>query len=294
MTTNILRKNKNTKQILLVKKLIKYFSSNNNIKGVVIRGSIAKGTSDRSSDVDLLLITKNNKFISTINSLNKLLASQVELLGEDGWVDKIVPNFGGIGFVYMCKFEGKLIQLDVYVLPEENSERISKFKDKYFVYKKGELKYKKGVNYEKHNFNKELDKFILSRSEKFQIFFEVMLMYEMLLKHILRKDVFLAYKYRYHAHEKLLYLLRYILDPVTRNYYFYDVNRHLGKYNSSELHIIENIIKESEDIFSINKLLKDYKFYENLTKKYLPDTYKDNYKLIKEVKNYIKINIISK
>lgn len=280
--------NKTINQIQLLEELKQKLKRLNQIKAIVVRGSIAKEDSDKFSDIDLLLIADNEEFIPFINQLDDYIIKNFGSLSKEGWIDSIIPNFGGIGFVYLVKYRKQLIQLDVYVLPEENAEKICNFKGKKFLFLRKKLNYRKNIDLDIHRFKPEIKEFVANRSAGFQLFFEIMLMLVMLTKHIRRKDAFLVFKYRYLVVEKILHLLRQTLEPETSGYMFYDVKGQLDKHKSEELHRLEQILSESSNILNTDDALHLFHLAVDLTQKGLPATYKNNKQLIHEVEAYIR------
>lgn len=277
----------NTPQKRLLKELSsKFFDIGEEIRAIIVRGSIAKGSSDRVSDVDLLIITKDENFMSFVKQLDQYLLDNAGSLSKNGWVDSIVPNFGGIGFVYMLDYESQLIQLDLYVLPEENAQRIINFSEKRFLKRRGKIKYKKNVDLENHRFKEKIKNFEKNRDKNFQVLFEVLLLAEMLVKNIKRRHVFLAYKYRNLLNTKMLFLIRTILEPKTLDYMFCDVYRQLGKYNSSALRLLDDRLR-STNVFSIDEVIDLFDIYQDLIMENFPKVYKENKVLIEKVRKYI-------
>jgi len=263
------------------------FSENEKIKALIVRGSIAKGLSDEYSDVDFLLIAKNECFFEIVVNLKKYFPNDIRLLTDKGWIDTNVPNFGGIGFVYLVKFEGVLMQLDVYLLPEENAEKIVTFKDKKFLILKKPLNYGKRLNLDSHRYSDKINKLIGKHPDDFQLFFDVLLHFEMLSKYICRENVFLAYKYWYLLNSKIILFIRTILEPETKDFLFYDVSRQLEKYHFKELYEFEKHLKTIAGLFDYGSLMALFKMFTKLMKKHYSQLYKENLGLIREVKSYM-------
>ena len=204
-----------------------------------------------------------------------------------GWVDTNVPNFGGMGYVYLVKYKGLLIQLDVYLLPEKNSKKILDFNDKKVIFTKGTLNYVTDLDVNNHNYTHEIKKLINTYPEDFQLFFDTLLHFEMLAKYICRKNVYLAYKYWYLLNGKILLLIRTILEPKTGAFMFYDVSRQLDKYHYKELAKYETHLRKMKGSFDKKSLLKLFKLFVRLIKSNYPSIYVENNLLVKEVNNYI-------
>ena len=79
-----------------------------------VRGSLARGDADPYSDIDLLCIVAPEQFASFIRQVDAGIKERHNPLG-DAWVDTIVKDFGGVGFVYLLQTDNGLYQLDLYV-----------------------------------------------------------------------------------------------------------------------------------------------------------------------------------
>jgi predicted nucleotidyltransferase len=121
---NLILKNK-PKQFELISDLKNHFLSNINISELLIRGSIAEGTCDRLSDIDFVIACRDDSYIDLVESLDEFLNSKFDILFP-GWYDSIVPDFGGLGFVYLLFYDSKIYQLDVYVLPNSQVSSMKK------------------------------------------------------------------------------------------------------------------------------------------------------------------------
>lgn len=251
-----------------------------------VRGSIAKGISDQCSDIDFFIITKNESFEEIAFFLEQLLPKSLVLLTKKGWIDSNVPNFGGIGYVYMILFHGKLLQLDAYVLPEENAERIIKLKDKK-LFSDVTIRFKSDVNLQNHRFTESIKDFSCKESIKFQEFFDILLHFEMLSKYIARKNPFLAYKYWYLLNSKVWGWFRNLLDPSTQDYMYYDVHRQLDGLDSPLVTDFEKHLTLLTGVFDSQSLISMYKYYRSVLKEYEPELYMTNKDLIDRVYEYM-------
>lgn len=278
---------KKTKQLKLLDELIKYLSDNEMIHSVIVRGSISKGLSDKYSDIDLLLITKNEYFGDFIQNVYDLINKKVPILTESGWIDTNVPNFGGIGYVFLVEYENEIIQLDLYTLPEENAKRIWEFEDKIVIQTQDSINFKTNIDLENNRFTEIISNIELGHSPDFQDFFDILLHFEMLSKYLCRKNVYLSCKYWHLLHSKMLKIIRKYLDRKTADFMFYDVERHLSSYESSFLEKFETHLKEFKGFFDFDSFLNLYEQFTDMCKTIYPDIYNDNKKLLKDLRSYI-------
>jgi predicted nucleotidyltransferase len=111
-------------QIQILEQLLIEFSQAKGIKRIFVRGSIARGYGalDRSSDTDLVLEVEQVHFLDYLRSMDDLMVNRFGAL-MPGWVDRIVPNFGGTGLVYLVRSPENLVyQVDIYVTPESTAD----------------------------------------------------------------------------------------------------------------------------------------------------------------------------
>lgn len=103
-------------QFTVLEQAIDLFSASPAVTALMVRGSLAAGTSDRLSDVDLIAGIRDRDFAELAGAHNRLISSRFcQVL--PGWPDTIVPDFGGLGWVHMLQHDGRLCQLDLYLIP---------------------------------------------------------------------------------------------------------------------------------------------------------------------------------
>ncbi|KAL7899222.1 hypothetical protein HDV63DRAFT_403275 [Trichoderma sp. SZMC 28014] len=79
-----------------------------------VRGSLERGDFDVNSDIDLLGVVAPPEYTNFIEKVDSVIKEHHGSLMER-WVDTIVKDFGGIGFVYLLQTENGPFQLDLYV-----------------------------------------------------------------------------------------------------------------------------------------------------------------------------------
>jgi hypothetical protein len=84
------------------------------ITKVAQRGSFAVGVPDAYSDLDLCFEI-DGPCAEAVERIDRLLRGGLAI-PLPGWIDRMVPNFGGIGMVYFCPVQHEFIELDVYIL----------------------------------------------------------------------------------------------------------------------------------------------------------------------------------
>ncbi|CAN5195283.1 hypothetical protein BH10CYA1_BH10CYA1_55770 [soil metagenome] len=104
-------------QIQILERLLTEFTDKEGIRQIFVRGSISNGRFDRSSDTDLAIVVDDAVFGNYLRILDDLMMVTFGAV-LPGWVDKIVPDFGGTGLVYLVRAQdGQVFQLDIYVAP---------------------------------------------------------------------------------------------------------------------------------------------------------------------------------
>ena len=93
-------------------------------RDMFLRGSLAQGSEDFESDIDLVVTVAEDEFEAAINDLTDVLPQS--LPGRlPPWVDGLVRDFGGIGFVYLIQAgKKKWGQVDIYLLPHGRRQRM--------------------------------------------------------------------------------------------------------------------------------------------------------------------------
>jgi hypothetical protein len=82
----------------------------------MVRGSLAHGTADRLSDVDFVVGVHDAQLPSFVDALNALMSIEAGAL-LPGWRDTIVADLGGVGLVFLVPDDGRLHQIDLYLVP---------------------------------------------------------------------------------------------------------------------------------------------------------------------------------
>jgi|GEM_PF-5529887 len=270
--------------------LAKEFAKNPHVDRIIQRGSFAKRQSDRASDIDLLLVVQDKAIKRMLAELDAVVGAHCTLMAPHGWVDTIVPDFGGIGFVYLVKFNQRLIQLDVYITPSSWSRRIDEDKEAAAVYTRSGYT----PDYSQKSAPKEVIKQCIAGVElEYQIIFEFLLLVVMYLKHIYRNRPTLALKYRYALTESLAVFLRYVFTPhrVTSygvEYKMYDWESDFRNITSPAVKAFERMlvtinIYSVEEIFALMHVFKTVLYESPLRARY-----KEFSPLIKEASLYSK------
>lgn len=265
--------------------LIKKFTKDKRVDQVIQRGSFAKRQTDRASDIDLLVVLQDEFVTDFLGELDSLVGSCCALMASKGWVDTIVPDFGGVGFVYLASYDQRLIQLDVYVTLSSWSERIVNFPEKKIVYTRHSYL---------PNFNRlpdgraMIEKYIADAEKEYQIIFEFLLLVVMQIKHIYRARATLAVKYRYAVIESLAVFLRLVFTPDRIGYKMYDWENDFQSISAPSIKAFERMLT-TINIYSIDEVFALVQIFETvLYESHLQKRYKEFKPLIQAIEIYSK------
>ncbi|MEV6325986.1 nucleotidyltransferase domain-containing protein [Nocardia sp. NPDC051787] len=103
-------------QFALLEYATEMFARSDAVTHLLVRGSLARGTADRLSDVDFVVGVKDSLFDEFVSVLDPLITTGLGGI-LPGWRDTIVGNMGGLGYVYLVGWAGHLQQLDLYLAP---------------------------------------------------------------------------------------------------------------------------------------------------------------------------------
>ena len=104
----------NLPQLSIFRQILRTCRQYSGLKQAYVRGSLARGDGDPHSDIDLLCVVAPQEFASFIKQVDAGIKEQHNPIAEE-WVDTIVKDFGGVGFVYLLETDKGLYQLDLYV-----------------------------------------------------------------------------------------------------------------------------------------------------------------------------------
>jgi predicted nucleotidyltransferase len=121
-----------------------------------VLGSLARGNVDQHSNIDLLCVVAPQEFASFVERVDAGIKKYHDPL-TDAWVDTIVKDFGGVGFVYLLNTEEGLYQLDLYIACQghpslENMTRLPHKKEMFRrIHREDENKPSDFLNYRLHS-----------------------------------------------------------------------------------------------------------------------------------------------
>ncbi|MFD5560407.1 hypothetical protein [Kitasatospora griseola] len=110
-------------QLPLLSKLSDTLAASPAVTHLMVRGSLAQGTADRLSDVDFVVGVRDGQLPSFVGALDVLMSVEAGAL-LPGWRDTIVADLGGVGTVFLVPDEGRLHQIDLYLVPASRIPRL--------------------------------------------------------------------------------------------------------------------------------------------------------------------------
>ncbi|GAA4182609.1 hypothetical protein GCM10022252_08780 [Streptosporangium oxazolinicum] len=190
---------------------------------LLIRGSFAHGTSDRLSDVDLVVGIAPSAFAEFVTVLDALAVAELGAL-MPGWPDRIVPRMGGLGYVHLVEDSGKLYQLDLYLAPSDKIDEITAFTRGHIIYTAP------------HSNDETPDPAVAQLVTDYlampptceQLVVEALVLGWMIRKRIARGQKFMAYAETHMLHTTARSLIRTALSPKTAFYGWYHLDTDIG------------------------------------------------------------------
>ena len=224
------------------------------VEGIIQRGSYAKGYVDRASDLDILVVVDDTELEKFLSTYVQALQSTCTFLNTEGWIDTIVPNFGGLGVVFLVERDDRLIQLDVYITAASGASKILNFHSKRILFETPRLAERRASGTAVSDAAQAVfDAYAKKVRAGFQYLVGVAILYEIYAKHIFRRNATLALKYRYSLIESIAVLIRYVFTPGRVDYKMYDWGTDFGAVNSPLIRMFERNI-ELIDTYSERQL----------------------------------------
>lgn len=191
---------------------------------LVVRGSFATGTSDRLSDVDLVVGVRETDYPDFAAAHDALIATELNQL-LPAWPDTIVPDLGGLGFVHLVVHRHMLYQLDLYLAPASRIERI-------IGATRGRMMYTAPGATEPRRDHPQVKAFIDARLRTpptcTDLLVEVLVLAWLIRKRIVRGQQFMAYKEAHQLATAARSLARTALSPATAYLGWYHLETDLG------------------------------------------------------------------
>jgi predicted nucleotidyltransferase len=257
-------------QFMYLRKLLELFSQSKYLESAFIRGSLARNDYDRASDLDMVLAIEPSAYINLIDSIDELMMENFNVLFK-GWPDRIVPAFGGIGFVYLIENGENILQIDLYILPSNKLNKLMNTPNVKMIYQNNQ-----GINQEVSSHDNEINEYITNKFAHFpsieSLLVESAIIAYLIKKRIKRKEEFLNYSESILINKTLRDILRLIFDPSHKDYGWYHLKDTLFRHPTSTKWCLEfeRILFHSTIHDSIT-IVKSLEFALHLTKEQCPE-----------------------
>ncbi|MEV6070125.1 hypothetical protein AB0L82_26570 [Nocardia sp. NPDC052001] len=104
-------------QFQLLEDAIDVFTPSPSVTRLLVRGSLAAGTADRLSNIDIVVGVVDDDYVAFVSVLDALMMAELHAI-MPGWRDTDVGDLGGLGYVFLVACQERLRQLDIYAVPE--------------------------------------------------------------------------------------------------------------------------------------------------------------------------------
>ncbi|MGX1727982.1 nucleotidyltransferase domain-containing protein [Streptomyces diastaticus] len=214
-------------QLAVLGDLVQVLSAAPAVTHLLVRGSLATGTADRLSDVDLVVAAQDGELPALMENLDTLLSTTFGTL-LPGWRDTIVGDLGGVGFVYLLPHEGHLLQLDLYLCPTSGVEAVRSRIGPRLLWQGP------GANDPVEDATRELTARDIARAARSapgceQLLVQAMVLHAMLRKRLARGQHYIAYGLLHDLHATCRDVIRTALVPHSRHHGWYHLPDEVGR-----------------------------------------------------------------
>lgn len=211
-------------QFTIMEQVMHLLAASPAVTHLVVRGSFAAGTSDRLSDVDLVVGVREADYAMFTTAHNALIAARLGQL-LPAWPDTIVPDLGGLGYVHLLVHRHMLYQLDLYLAPAGRIAHI-------VTATRGQLMYTAPDSGAGPRSHPQVDAFIAAARQTpptcTNLLVEVLVLAWLIRKRLMRGQQFMAYKEAHALICAARALTRTGLSPHTAYLGWYHLDRDLG------------------------------------------------------------------
>ncbi|AQZ63008.1 unnamed protein product [[Actinomadura] parvosata subsp. kistnae] len=211
-------------QFTIMEQTMRLLTASPAVTHLAVRGSFAAGTSDRLSDVDLVVGVREPEYAMFTAAHDALIAARLGQL-LPAWPDTIVPDLGGLGFVHLLVHRHMLYQLDLYLAPAGRVERI-------VAATRGRLMYTAPDHTGAPEGHPQVETFIAAARQSpptcTELLVEVLVLTWLIRKRIVRGQQFMAYKEAHQLTTATRALARTALSPHTAYLGWYHLETDLG------------------------------------------------------------------
>jgi len=279
-------------QILL--QLLRKFSEVSYVAEIYARGSLVaiesqgqggklrhRSDFDRMSDVDLVLVIDPEHFGTLLLAINVIMT---ECFGAilPGWYDKIVPNFGGVGLVYLLAHEGRLIQADIYITPRI-TKNFRQLQQKCLLYRRAQPLKKVG----KTRVTRVIRSFADTQNSATADFVAGAVLAFLINKRIARRQFFLCFDETNMFYGTARQLLRRKFDPARLGYGWYYFAPRVGKVERGRQFVSRLMeLMASAGVDKPETLSRNFAFLNEVMAECFPEEFAGMQEAIELLSNY--------
>jgi predicted nucleotidyltransferase len=214
-------------QLAVLGDLVHALSATTAVTHLLVRGSLATGTADRLSDVDLVVAVRDDRLPALMNSLDALMSAAFGTL-LPGWRDTIVGNLGGAGFVYLLAHDGHLLQLDLYLCPTSAVSALRRRINPRLLWQGPGSQDTADADTQART-AQELAHATEAPADCGQLLVQAMVLHAMLRKRLARGQQYIAYGLRHDLNVTCRDVIRTALVPHSRHHGWYHLPDEVGR-----------------------------------------------------------------
>ncbi|WP_326770338.1 nucleotidyltransferase domain-containing protein (plasmid) [Streptomyces sp. NBC_01591] len=216
-------------QLTVLADLVQTLSGVQAVTQLLVRGSLATGTADRLSDVDLVVAVRDERLPALMGSLDAVMSTEFGAL-LPGWRDTIVGDLGGAGFVYLLPHDGHLLQLDLYLCPASAVDALRRRIGPRLLWQETRADTGPDVNAGARGETvAELARTAATPDNCSTLLVQAMVLHAMLRKRVLRGQEYIAYGLLHQLHETCRDVIRTALVPHSRHHGWYHLPDEVGR-----------------------------------------------------------------
>lgn len=217
-------------QLTVLADLVQMLSGVPAVTQLLVRGSLATGTADRLSDVDLVVSVRDEHLLALMGSLDAVMSTEFGAL-LPGWRDTIVGDLGGAGFVYLLPHDGHLLQLDLYLCPDSAVDALRRRIGPRLLWQ--DTRTDTGPDAQDPELRAEtaaeLARTAAAPTDCSTLLVQAMVLHAMLRKRVLRGQEYIAYGLLHQLHETCRDVIRTALVPHSRHHSWYHLPDEVGR-----------------------------------------------------------------
>lgn len=213
----------------LLERATEKITTSPHVTHVYVRGSLAAGRADRMSDLDFVAGIADAWFEDFHETLDTFMTTEFNAI-LPGWRDTLVNQMGGIGYVYLVENDGKLHQLDFYLVPASRAEDVpARTTRACLLYARDAREYMPACD---ATLRLKIGKYVAQAAQRprtsVDLMVELLVLLQMVYKRVRRGQHFSAYGEWVMARETVRDLVRGSLVPTSPHWGWYRLEEELA------------------------------------------------------------------